>query len=1141
MKPIWKKLTALGLGITLVASSSVHLQTANAATSSMKKQTQSMKKISSLQKKLNQSNSAFSEDTFVIKYHPSFSVKSIKGNGKDFDVIKNVAKLQYMVVKVRNKTNLKKVMTAFHKNNKILSINQSVMFKQLAKPGDPKAKEQYHLSLLKIADAQKLAGKNKVTVAVIDTGVDKNHPELRGTFTKNSYNVLNPMYQTKPDVHGTHVTGIISSKKGNEIGGYGVNPNVNILSVDVFDRTGLFTSDYTIAEGILYAVEHGAKVINLSLGSYYPSTVVEEAVQIALNKGVTIVAAAGNDGADVANYPAAYEGVISVGAVDKNKKLSYFSTYGPSLDIVAPGENIYAPIYDLEKKSSFETLSGTSMASPMVAGVASLLLSKYPNLKPEQIEYILEHTATDLGVKGYDHKYGSGLVNPVAALKYDIKKLPSFVKKDWSKKEILQKAEHLTGSNTFVKNGALTKPFDQQWVQLSVQKGEYIQVQLSPSSLYDLKTMIHLYSDNESQKFDVNKVGVGKTEGKLIKAPFTGTIVIGVKDVNGNYDDSKAKSSKYKLTISRHTEVPQDESSVDEPINVPSLPYTSEPQTLLGENGDDDYFSFKTKDEQALKISVNGIDGVNSSLEVYMKEPPVEETTQQFTTNEKEEQMPEALGLIAQVDNGGVGEGEALTFQANPNTEYLVKVTNKSGYDDEYEYEGYKGIDTEAESSLLTYRLHIEEKIVPEDEDTFPIMEDDSSHYDNPTAFYETILEGAIPYLMGESKSGYLQTGFDKDWYKINLKETGIYEFTLPEPKTERPYFRINRIVNDKDEKGNPILTEEFVADNSPVNMDSMDTTNKIYVGLKKGETYLLQVTNNYFSESSFSMEKYTLASKLIVKNPEDKYEDNSSSKRVKNLPGTTVEGNFAMPGDEDHFYLEGKKSENYSLLFESGKPSSSALQKYPNELFAPIFGAAIIFEDVNKNRLLDEQDLERGSIIANGLLDYNQDVNYGSFKVKKGKNYIIKLIGLTNSPYSLSLVPYKLTVKPAVTKDEDAGSVVKNNTPSKPLAMKKINAKTWKATGNLNSGIPNGDEDWYVLNVKETIDGYLSFESGKEVDGVISLYQKGKRVAISNYYNSGQSEVMHVHLKKGKYYVKVRDVYGNPTIKPYILTLTKK
>lgn len=216
-------------------------------------------------------------------------------------------------------------------------------------------------------------------------------------------------------------------------------------------------------------------------------------------------------------------------------------------------------------------------------------------------------------------------------------------------------------------------------------------------------------------------------------------------------------------------------------------------------------------------------------------------------------------------------------------------------------------------------------------------------------------------------------------------------------------------------------------------------------------------------------------------------------------------------------------------------------MQKYPKELFAPIFGAAIIYEDVNKNRLLDDEDLERGSVIANGLFEYNQDVNYGSFKVKKGKNYIIKLVGLVNSPYSLSLVPYKLTIKPAVTKDEDAGSVVKNNTPSKPLSMKKINPKTWKATGHLNSGIPNGDEDWYVINVKENIDGYLSLDSGKEVDGVISLYQKGKRIATSNYYGSGQSEVMHVRLKKGKYYVKVRDVYGNPTIKPYTLTLSKK
>ena len=125
--------------------------------------------------------------------------------------------------------------------------------------------------------------------------------------------------------------------------------------------------------------------------------------------------------------------------------------------------------------------------------------------------------------------------------------------------------------------------------------------------------------------------------------------------------------------------------------------------------------------------------------------------------------------------------------------------------------------------------------------------------------------------------------------------------------------------------------------------------------------------------------------------------------------------------------------------------------------------------------------------------------------------------------------------------KDEDADSVVKNNLPSKPLSLKKINASIWTAKGHLNTGVPYGDEDWYSFEAKDSsLQGYLSIEGGREIDGVLSIYQNGRLLTSSDYYPAGQNEVLSFILKKGKYSIKVHDYYGNSTILPYTLKVEK-
>ncbi|WP_240338310.1 S8 family peptidase [Peribacillus alkalitolerans] len=1166
---MYKKLALASMGMMLALSPLMPGKNVLAKESVIESAKARLQSLTAAPSDLDQSKqSLYSEDTLVIKYKQSLSTVEHRNAGAI--LVKEMPQLGYSVVKVKNKADLHKAISNYQKNKKVTAVNQSVNFKAHSTMTDPKAKEQYHLSLLKIADAQKLAGKNKVTVAVIDTGIDQNHPELKGLFLP-GYNVLNPMNQGTPDYHGTHVSGILAGHKNNGIGGYGINPNVKILPIDVFDRS-FFTSDYTIAEAIMYAVDHGAKVINMSLGSSVPNTLLEEVVQKAINKGVTIVASAGNEGSDLPNYPASYEGVISVGSINNKKELSSYSSFGPSVDVVAPGEEIYAPIYEYEKKSSFQPLSGTSMSSPIVAGVVSLMLSKNPSLKPAQVEYILEHTATDLGQGGYDTKFGHGLVNPVAALKMDVKKVPSIVKGSWTKKEILEKSEDITIGEKFTRQVYVTKPFQQNWYKTMVNKGDLIQVSLGGANSYDYKVMARFYSDDAEQSIDINDVSYGAKEGKLIQAPFSGYMALGVKDLNGSYDDSSRKQSFYGLSLQKLKESPVDDSEFQTPIDVTSLPYRSNDFLFTGEKGDDDFFVLKTKDEQVMKISVTGVPGVDSHISIYNKENlgmPVE--GKEGAGLPSEAPVPvldfDQIGPDYHQNSNGFGKGESAVFAVNPGTEYVVRVSSKkdnffNGMD-YWSFISYMSrMNKDGQSSLLPYQVSVEGKVFPEDEDftnmpaeetpmeeksaleqkVFESLDDKAetlpNMYENPEEFYNFILNTAIPFKIGDTKTGYIQSQSDEDWYRLDATQTALYQFNVANGSEVNPFVEILSVEETKDEDGKTVHYLSTIGHNVSYNWYYEEFKDKIYTGLTKGKTYFIHYMAN--PSKGLSMDEYKLQASTLLVNPGDRYEPNDNLESIKNLPATTIEGNFAMPNDIDNFYLEGKSTAVHTLLLESGDVKSEWTSKYPKDLLNPINAIVAISEDVNKNRKLDEADSQRTNIIVKGLENGSYYSNYGSFKVEKGKNYIVSVMGMVDGPVPLSLRPYKMTVAPTPSKDEDKGNVIKNYTPSKPIALKKVNNNTFKATGYLNTGIAYGDEDWYVLDLKQSLKGFIHLQGGHELDGVITLYQNGKQVNRGDYYPRSQTETLPIELKKGKYYIKVKDALGNATIKPYTLVVEK-
>ncbi len=277
-----------------------------------------------------------------------------------------------------------------------------------------------------------------VAVAVLDTGVDYTHPELKGRVTWCAYTVGTRTYTgtnlkncADRNGHGTHVAGIVAAAI-NGVGSAGAAPNVTIYAVKVLNDAGYGTySD--IAEGIVLAVKgpdgavgtaDDAKILSMSLGGSSDSQVLRDAVKWAYSNGAVLVAAAGNSGdgdptTDNVEYPARYPEVIAVAAVDSSGSVPTWSSDGPEVDVAAPGVNVYSTY----KNGGYATLSGTSMATPHVSATVALIQAlrvaagKQP-LTPSQVYEVITKTARDIGPPGFDVYSGYGLVDALAAVEY---------------------------------------------------------------------------------------------------------------------------------------------------------------------------------------------------------------------------------------------------------------------------------------------------------------------------------------------------------------------------------------------------------------------------------------------------------------------------------------------------------------------------------------------------------------------------------------------------------------------------------------------------------------------------------------------------------------------------------------------------
>jgi subtilisin family serine protease len=375
---------------------------------------------------------------------------------------------RWFKVQATDSTAAQRVLAALESNPLVDTAEINRAFHLDFVPNDPLLDQQWALEKIRAYAAWDVErGSHEIPVAIIDTGIDYRHYDLRnniwinpgedansnGLFDESDVNGIDddangfvddiqgwdftdaPNYPDGGDYlsrdndpmdesgHGTGVAGIIGAVANNGQGIAGIAYNCLLMNVRAFTANG-FGEEDDVASAILYAVANGARVINMSWGDVFVSRLIDDVIRFAEGKNVVMIASSGNSATDQIHYPSAFAGTISVGATDENDDLAGFSNYGPTLDLVAPGVNIYSTTLD----NSFSTFNGTSFSAPFVSGAAALLLSRDNSLSPEAVRGLLTRSADDLGNSGWDRFFGSGRLDVGKAVElplYSLAKIAS--------------------------------------------------------------------------------------------------------------------------------------------------------------------------------------------------------------------------------------------------------------------------------------------------------------------------------------------------------------------------------------------------------------------------------------------------------------------------------------------------------------------------------------------------------------------------------------------------------------------------------------------------------------------------------------------------------------------------------------------
>jgi subtilisin family serine protease len=387
----------------------------------------------------------FAPDEVLIKFKPTVStpMKAAALAAHMSRALSRIPQLDVYIVKIPEETTVEEAVSAFGRNPDIEYAEPNFIYRIALTPNDRYFEYQYALSnrgqhigwvpgspqgkpsadIKAPAAWEETKGKDTIVIGILDTGVDLLHPDLKNKIKNSGRDFYNDDFDATDDHgHGTMVAGIAAAETNNDEGIAGVAWNCKILPVKVMSSFGSGTEG-TVSQGIIWAADSGAHVLNLSWGAQAAGQTLRDALKYAYEKNVTLIAASGNDNAAV-YYPAAYDSyVLAVAATDYNDQRAFFSNFGPEIDVAAPGEKILTTYPLALTPPGFFPYThdawGTSMSCAHVSGLAALIKSIKPWLKPGELMDILRYSADDVNAllyKGKDDFLGYGRINMEKAL-----------------------------------------------------------------------------------------------------------------------------------------------------------------------------------------------------------------------------------------------------------------------------------------------------------------------------------------------------------------------------------------------------------------------------------------------------------------------------------------------------------------------------------------------------------------------------------------------------------------------------------------------------------------------------------------------------------------------------------------------------